>query len=293
MDEEVTGKPWSQREVDAVVAVYLHMLKMQLLGQKPNKAQHNRRLAEMLPSRGLKSIDYKHCNISAVLLDAGYPTLVGYKPLRNVQSILYQAVADAVKDDAVLDDAALRQVETPAEAPPLANLDALLVPPPQPKLPKSPKVSEQRQHWTSSRLVTRDYLAREARNRSLGLAGELLIMDYESRRLHAAGAKHLADRVEHVSKVRGDGAGFDILSFEADGRERFVEVKTTAYVAETPFFVSQNEVNFSSTEPDRFHLYRLFAFRDSPRLFVVPGALGRHFQLDPVSFRASLLPCVD
>ncbi|WP_242541974.1 protein NO VEIN domain-containing protein [Leptolyngbya sp. Cla-17] len=31
-------------------------------------------------------------------------------------------------------------------------------------------------------------------------------------------------------------------TFEADGRDRFIEVKTTAYGKQVPFFVSQNEV---------------------------------------------------
>jgi len=287
MEEEVTGKPWSRREVDAVVRVHLRMLRMQLLGQKPSKAEHNRPLADELPSRNAASIEYKHRNISAVLVDAGYPTLIGYKPLPNVQTLLYEAVADAVSADPVLDDAALRQVETPAEAPPLPNLGAFLVEPPR---RKAPMIREKRLPWTSSNLMARDYLAREAGNRSLGLAGEVMILEFEARRLHAAGAKHLADRVEHVAKTQGDGAGFDILSFDVDGRDRFVEVKTTAYVAETPFFVSQNEVDFSSAKSDRYHLYRLFAFRDSPRLFMVPGALGVSFQLDPVSYRAQIRP---
>lgn len=286
MEEEITGRPWSRREVDAVVRVHLRMLRMQLLGQKPSKAEHNRRLADELPSRNASSIEYKHRNISAVLVDAGYPTLVGYKPLPNVQAILYDAVAEAVAADPVLDDAALRQVETPAEVPPLIDLASFVVEPPR---PNAPRVREGRVPWHSKRLVERDYLAREARNRSLGLAGELMVLDFEARRLHAAGAKHLSDRIEHVAKTRGDGAGFDILSFDADGRERFVEVKTTAYVAETPFFVSQNEVEFSTEESGRYCLYRLFAFRDAPRLFMVPGAIRNSFALDPVSFRARLI----
>lgn len=287
MDEEVTGKPWSRREVDAVVRVHLRMLRMQLLGQKSSKAEHNRALADKLPSRNAASIEYKHRNISAVLVDAGYPTLVGYKPLPNVQTLLYGAVADAVRADPALDEAALRQVETPAEAPPLPGQDAFLVEPPR---LKAQAVKEKRQSWMSQTLVQRDYLAREARNRSLGLAGEVMILEFEARRLHAAGAKRLADRVEHVAKTRGDGAGFDILSFDIDGRERFVEVKTTAYVAETPFFVSQNEVDFSSEVTDRYHLYRLFAFRDAPRLFMVPGTLSASFLLDPISYRARVRP---
>jgi hypothetical protein len=99
----------------------------------------------------------------------------------------------------------------------------------------------------------------------------------------------LADRIEHVSKTKGDGAGFDILSFETDGRERFIEVKTTAYIAETPFYLSRNELSFSTEEAAKFHLYRLFNFRKQPRMFTLKGALDANCRLDPVSYRAEVM----
>ena len=42
-------------------------------------------------------------------------------------------------------------------------------------------------------------------------------------------------------------------------------------VAETPFFVSPNEVEFCSEQSDKFHLYRLLAFRDQPRMLMLSG----------------------
>jgi hypothetical protein len=66
-DDGIAGSPWTAAEVQAVVAVYFQMLRMQELGQRPNKAEHNRRLQELLPARNRQSIEYKHRNISAVL----------------------------------------------------------------------------------------------------------------------------------------------------------------------------------------------------------------------------------
>jgi Protein NO VEIN, C-terminal len=40
------------------------------------------------------------------------------------------------------------------------------------------------------------------------------------------------------------------------GRERLVEVKTTAYGRETPFFVTRNEVEVSGKQDDQYFLYR-------------------------------------
>jgi len=42
----VEGRAWTRREVELVVSVYLHMLRMQLMGQTPNKAEHNRQLQQ-------------------------------------------------------------------------------------------------------------------------------------------------------------------------------------------------------------------------------------------------------
>ena len=81
-----------------------------------------------------------------------------------------------------------------------------------------------------------DYLRREARNRSLGDAGEALVMDYERLRLEHAGKDQLAQNIEQVSKTVGDHAGYDIRSYHADGRDRFIEVKTTRYGRYTPFY---------------------------------------------------------
>ena len=53
----VEGRAWTRREVELVVNVHLHTLRMQLMGQTPNKAEHNRQLQTMLPARSKASID--------------------------------------------------------------------------------------------------------------------------------------------------------------------------------------------------------------------------------------------
>ncbi|OYY62793.1 MAG: hypothetical protein B7Y51_07835 [Burkholderiales bacterium 28-67-8] len=135
--------------------------------------------------------------------------------------------------------------------------------------------------------VKRDYFAREAQNRSLGQAGEAFALAFERWRLAQLGAGQLAEKVKHAAADEGDGLGYDIRSFESDGRERFIEVKTTAFGEMTPFFVSANEARFARDHAERFHLYRLFEFRATPRMFELAGAIDQHCMLDPVSFRAS------
>jgi Domain of unknown function (DUF3883) len=134
--------------------------------------------------------------------------------------------------------------------------------------------------------VRRNYLEVDARNRSLGRAGEKLVLEFEHQRLWRAGKQQLADRIEHVARTQGDGLGFDIRSFELDGRDRLIEVKTTRFGALTPFFASRNEVEVSDERQNEFQLYRVFGFREQPRLFTLPGRLRQSCQLEPFSYSA-------
>jgi len=109
-------------------------------------------------------------------------------------------------------------------------------------------------------------------------------LPFEHHRLNQAGKPKLADKVEHISKTKGDGAGYDILSFELDGKERFIEVKTTAFAKETPFYASRNEIEFSRYSANQYYLYRLFEFRKTAKAFQLQGDIAAHCRLDPVSY---------
>lgn len=273
---------WSREEVEAIVADYLHMLTMELAGQKFNKAQHRRSLQIKLNGRSEASIEFKHGNISAAMLDLGFPGIRGYLPRANYQALLLEAIALHFRGKTMLDEVALAAVEQPAIAPLQIDFSKVKSEPPR----RHHKVKEA-EALPFFRTVKRDYLEMEARNQSLGLAGEIFITQYEHWRLIALGQPRLADKVAHVSQSHGDGLGYDVLSYETNGQERLIEVKTTTFGRDTPFFVSRGELALSQADSNRFHLYRLFEFRNTPRLFDLPGALNLHCALDPVTYRAS------
>ena len=56
----------------------------------------------------------------------------------------------------------------------------------------------------------------------------------------------------------------------------------------TPFFASKREVVVSEERAANFSLYRVFKFRELPRVFVLEGSLRQSCVLDPVQFRAQL-----
>jgi len=276
------SEAWTREEVEAAVADYLHMLTQELAGQTYNKSDHRRALQQKLNDRSDGSIERKHQNTSAVLIELGCPYISGYKPLGNYQSLLAEVIASQIRSDASFDRAATASAEMPASAPLIRELHGLMVEPPViAQVAKSPEPAP---YFVNRVPIKRDYLDREARNISLGSAGEKFILAFEHARLFASGQKMLADRVEHVSASRGDGLGFDILSFDETGKERFIEVKTTSFGKETPFFISKNEIEFSKENPDQFHLYRLFEFRRNPHLFDLRGAVDRNCLLDPISY---------
>lgn len=274
---------WSREEVEAAVADYLHMLTMELAGQSYNKSAHRRALQMKLQNRSDGSIERKHQNISAIMIELNCPYITGYKPLPNYQALLFEVISDQLRHNQLFDRSAISAAERPAVLPLEIDFGLILE-----DAPITHLLSEDSVHYTVRKNfgVKRDYLDRESRNRSLGAAGEEFVLAYERHRLHELGKPKLSDKVEQVSKTKGDGLGFDILSFDPDGKERFVEVKTTSFGKETPFYVSRNEAEFSAAYADQFQLYRLFEFRKQPRMFKLNGKIQDKVRLDPVSYLA-------
>jgi hypothetical protein len=229
---------WTQLEVEAIVADYFAMWDKDLRGLDYNKAEHNRQLRQIIPSRSRSSIEKKHQNISAILWQLGYPYIDGYKPLPKYQTLLRNVVEERLIVAIGLNQLVAKVVQAQVKAvPPVQKLNAIQVPPPSRKEVKKLVEDESRRR---TKFIRRNYLEAEANNRSLGRAGEEFILRFEHERLWRGGKRKLADRIEHVAETQGDYLGFDILSFENNGREKWIEVKTTRFGALSRFFASSN-----------------------------------------------------
>jgi hypothetical protein len=184
-----TTKDWSQIEVEACVADYLRMLTLELNGQRFSKTEHANALLQKLNHRSRASIEFKHCNISAVMIELGYPYVDGYKPRGNYQSLLADVVEAQLTGNLAVQDAAQAAVIRPAVAAAAISPGAMWVAAPMP----TTRVREAPPAYAPRHVaVKRDFLAQEARNRSLGRAGELLVLELESRLPSAA--SHRANR---------------------------------------------------------------------------------------------------
>jgi hypothetical protein len=179
-----------------------------------------------------------------------------------------------------LHEVAAADADRPMVVPEVDDILAVLQERPK-STPEAPRAAE-----APPMRLTTNYIEREAHNRSLGTAGELFAINFERARLIHAGCESLAARIEHTARVRGDYEGFDVLSFEVTGEERLIEVKTTKYGVDTPFFVTRNEVEASERRSPLYHLYRLFAFRNAPGLYTLAGAISRSCILSPTNFLA-------
>lgn len=285
MNESVVGTVWSESENKATIEAYFSLFLADLRGEPINKAATYRDLARRF-GRAPKAFEFKMLNISAVLVRLGWPYLRGLMPRANYQGSLEVAVAEHITDRKPSDFAPLTNPES-VELP-VGPVDLVLNP-----VPKMLRGGLQESGNRAVCAAKRDYAAIEAANSSLGLAGELVVAENEARALFLAGCKNLANKVEHVSQTQGDGLGYDVLSFDRNGRERYIEVKTSKHGAATPFFVTDNEVRVSEQNSETYWLYRLFDFDNRARnvakkspVYRLHGDLRKNLDLMPVSYRA-------
>lgn len=273
---------WSRLECEAIVADYFDMLAMEIAGTPFVKAKHRRALLQNLGGRSERSVEFKHMNISAVLVHAGERYITGYKPAWNYQGLLKDVVLDVLaargKKLEVLE---IEELDALDSVPVLGDPSKLFVLPPD----RRDQLSVGNSPVRTPRKV--NFAEREERNRHLGELGEEYVVQVEKQRLELMGRSDLAKEIEWTSRDRGDGAGYDIRSFDGEtDDELFVEVKTTNSGKYQPFFISANEVDFSKEHSDRFSLYRVFGFDREPKIFRLPGAIDQHLDLEPQLFRA-------
>ena len=62
-----TGEPWTDGEIELVVAAYLDLLAAELRGERMTKTSRVRELQRLIPARTVGSIARKMSNISSVL----------------------------------------------------------------------------------------------------------------------------------------------------------------------------------------------------------------------------------
>jgi hypothetical protein len=260
---------WSNSEIELILADYFNMLTDELRGIPLNKAAHRRILLPLLQNRSEGSIEFKHQNISAILIRLGQPYIKGYLPRYNYQNILEDKVIEYLQFNSEIEEYFKKFIEKEiATLPNKIDFDNLVVVGPQGENVKESELSYLK------RPIKVNYLEKEQSNRKLGMFGEELVLNYEKWTLIRLGKEKLAEQIEWISKEVGDGAGFDILSKNLNGTDKYIEVKTTRLGKETPFYFSSNELNFSIYKSSDYHLFRLFNAENDVKMFMKSGPLN-------------------
>ena len=275
-DQDKIGRPWNDAELDAIIADYFAMLDAELSRRPYVKSRHSTALMERI-GRTHRSVEFKHQNISAVLDELGLPWIPGYKPKRNYQAAIFDAI-----------DRYLSGLDLPYQQPAPAMLhieegdeDGVFI--------EAPRLAPAKQRpWQLERLIKKfDPVERDFHNRSLGKAGETFVLEVERKNLANIERPDLARKVRWVAAEEGDGAGYDILSFDSNGKERLIEVKTTNGSAKTPFFLTRNEHQTAVARAESWRLYRVHLFAQTPRIFTLAPPLEAKIHLRTEAWRAS------
>ncbi|MBS4035859.1 MAG: DUF3883 domain-containing protein [Ignavibacterium sp.] len=133
-----------------------------------------------------------------------------------------------------------------------------------------------------------DHIKRQRESKKLGLAGELLVIEFEKNRLKDLLKPGM--KIEHISREKGDGTGYDVKSYDEFGNEIFIEIKTTkSKDKDTQFNISPTELEFSKLKNKSYWLYRVFNFdkkNNTGNLYRINGNLFKVLDMYPDSYVA-------
>lgn len=272
---------WTREEVEIIVTEYFEMLTKEQNNALYKKSEVRKRILPLLKNRSEASIEFKNRNISAVLAKIGQPYIRGYLPAYNYQK-------------ALLEDVVFSHIRQKPEVENTFKLFAEIAP--TPKVLSFENIIEEMPEMNAKshepELIYRspvkvNYIEMEQANRVVGETGESIALEYERWRLVLAGKESLADKIEWVSRTQGDGLGFDILSRNTNGTDRYIEVKSTKLTKEAPFYFSELEHDFSKRNSSNFYLYRVFNLKTDPKLFIARGAYDDFCKVRPTKYRGS------
>ena len=91
---------WFRIEVEATGSAHFEMLDLELRGMPYNTTESRRRLMRLLDGRSDGAVERKHRNISAMLIELGFPYIPGCEPLRNYQQLLFDVVVEQMEASA-------------------------------------------------------------------------------------------------------------------------------------------------------------------------------------------------
>ena len=123
-----------------------------------------------------------------------------------------------------------------------------------------------------------DYSDQQKRNQETGDIGEKLVLANEIDKARKWGlSEDLVSQIRRVS-LESDDYGFDILSFDQNGKEHYIEVKTTKASSNSLSFVlTQNELDHARKYGSAYSIVMVFDVAQNPRIW----DMGNPFVREP------------
>lgn len=133
-----------------------------------------------------------------------------------------------------------------------------------------------------------DYDRINRNKKDVGTRGEDAILQYEKDKLRALGLSKLSQK---VCKCDNDAIGYDINSFDENGNEIHIEVKTnssnTSYL---DFYISDNELQHLK-EDNNYYIYYLYNIKKKPKCHIINKKVLLEKEQDffqPVIYKVSI-----
>ena len=158
------------------------------------------------------------------------------------------------------------------------------------KLGKEIRNKEFKQAKTRRTTATKvDFESLNKTKKNRGTFGEILIYNDEVAKVNELKSNN---DVEHVAITQGDGLGYDILSYDENDSEIFIEVKTTTADKIDGFYLTPNELEVAKEKKQAYKLYRVYNLNMHEGTYKVEIYDGLElinmFDLKPVTFIANL-----
>ncbi len=134
---------------------------------------------------------------------------------------------------------------------------------------------------------SKDYIRAHKNQMAVGSLGEEIVYNFEKEKLTKLGLK---DKAKEVKAGSGDSTlGYDILSFNENGDEIHIEVKSkSGNISYLDFYISDNEYEKLNANENHFVYYISNVRSQKPKLFKLNGKMLKQECVKPVLFRVSL-----
>ena len=153
------------------------------------------------------------------------------------------------------------------------------------------KLKEKTRRFTARKI---DWGKGRDRNNEIGDQGEEFVLQFEIDRLIellSIDRTTAIQNVQHLSRLQGDGLGYDIFSINDDGSPRYIEVKTTRGDYNQPFYMSKNEKHFFEEYEDSAFIYRVYNFNRETRRgdvsIISQSELFANFTFDTITWQVT------